>query len=187
MLHAVDRDVDRALRQAVDRGVARAARRVDAGEIDDEVERAAAGERQAGICFDVSVVETVDDCVLTTSEPAVTTTCSSMPPTSILTATPAGTPALSSTSLTVAVLKPARLTTTEYLPGFNCGMVNCPSALVTASDVTAGVGALDDDAGAGNDRARRIRHGAGQRRRGAALGEGRGCPEGQRPRRRGRQ
>src|SRR6188768_949796 len=87
------------------------------------------------ICFDVSVVETVDDCVLTTSLPAVTTTCSSMPPTSSLIETPAGTPALTSTSLTVAVLNPESVTVTVYLPDAICGIVNCPSVLVMASDV----------------------------------------------------
>jgi hypothetical protein len=87
------------------------------------------------ICLDDSVVDTVEDCVLTTSEPDCTTTVSSMPPTSSLTATPAGTPAFNSTSLTLAVLKPARLTVTVYLPAASCGTVNCPSAFVTASDV----------------------------------------------------
>ena len=44
---AVQRDVDRALRQAVDRRVARRARGVDPRQVDDEVEAVAAGERQA--------------------------------------------------------------------------------------------------------------------------------------------
>src|SRR5262249_7811025 len=46
--HAVERDVDRALRQAVDRRVARRARGVEAGQRRQRVERVAAGERQAG-------------------------------------------------------------------------------------------------------------------------------------------
>jgi hypothetical protein len=87
------------------------------------------------ICFVVSVVETVDDCVFTISEPAMTTTCSSTPPTSSLTLTPAGTPAFTSTSFTVAVLNPARVTVTVYFPEASCGTVNCPSVFVTASDV----------------------------------------------------
>src|SRR5262245_16757339 len=59
-----------------------------------------------------------------------------MPPTSSFTCTPAGTPAFNSTSFRVAVLKPVRVTVTMYLPAASCGMVNCPSALVTASDVS---------------------------------------------------
>src|SRR3954467_5429703 len=59
-----------------------------------------------------TVAVTVEAGVLITSAPAWTTTCSSMPPTSMVTFTPAGTPALRTTLFNVTVLNPDRLTVT---------------------------------------------------------------------------
>ena len=185
MLDAVERHVDRPLRQPVDGGVARAARRVHARQVDDELERAAAGERQAQNLLagdrrrrrsttgsdDFRAGRYVDlfghaaDFEL-----------------HVHARRHAG--AQLDRRSTVAVLKPVSVTVTEYLPGVQGGDRELPVGVGDAPRTCRPVAAfLTRTLAPGITGAARIGHGPVDGRRGPALGEGRGGRERPGPRR----
>ena len=84
------------------------------------------------ICLTAIVVCTAAVCVCTISVAPVTTTVSRELPTSSVTRTDAGVAVTTCTSGSDNDLKPISETVTVYVPGLIAGMVNVPSAPVTA-------------------------------------------------------
>ena len=117
-----------------------------------------------------STVDTVADCVCTSSELAWTMTCSVRPPTSSVARTLAGTP-----ELTTTLFRTARLEALQgdrhacTCPVMSAGTVNTPVPDDTVVNVLTGARVLDDNVGAGNDAAVRVDDHAGNRRRRRAL------------------
>ena len=89
------------------------------------------------IWFVPMVDAAADDCVWITSVAPSTTTVSVRPPTSSTARTVPGAPAVTTTSLSTAVLNPWRETLTVYLPAMRLGIVKVPLAAVIAVDVPA--------------------------------------------------
>jgi len=110
-VHAVQGDVDRALREAVHRGVADAARGGrDAGHVGHEVERPAALDRKARNLLGAERDATDVACVWIISVAPDTTTVSSRAPSASTALTFATWATFAITSFRTAVLKPIKVT-----------------------------------------------------------------------------